>query len=683
MKKHSVLALTALIISFPLLAKEPIKTEQWLDFERPNNVQLAPDASLVLYNRIRIDKFNDTSHSEIWQVKPDGSKHAFLLKGSNVKWSPSGDRIAYVASGHNDSPQLFVRFMDGTVASSQITHHGLKPRNYAWSPDGEHIAYIARTIKSNQWSMELPGKPPGAKWKEDPYVIDTLHYRQDRVGMTNTGFDHLFVVPTDGGTPKQLTHGEWNVSMRRLGAIATGGSVSWSADGEYVYFDGQPRENSDIDVFKSLIYRVELSSGEVEAMTSIDGYFHSPVVSPDGKYIAYIGAPEWADDTYRHTHLYIMNADGTEQRRLVGDLVGPPEKVLWGSDSESVYFTYGKHGSINAHRTSLKGEVEVITSGEQVVQLDSIANDDTLGYTRSSPQQPSDVYIDAKSGVKKLTELNEDIFADTDFGEVKEIWYDSNDGTRVQGWMVMPPNYDKSKQYPMVLYIHGGPHAMYNVGFNFTFQDLAANDYIVLYTNPRGSTGYGAEFANAIQGMYPGPKDGNDLLSGVDNAIGTGLVDPNRLFVTGCSGGGVLTTYLVAVTDRFKSAVSRCPVTSWIAMAGYSDVPAWVYRFFDEPFWEKPNAWLKDSTLQMVGEVNTPVLLMTGDKDLRTPFEEAEQYFSALKMRGVPTRLVSMKGEYHGTGSIPSNYLRTQLMIRDWFDKYDPANRGESENKAE
>lgn len=683
MNRAFLIALVSLVISLPSLAGEPIRTEQWLDFERPSNVQVAPDASLVLYNRTRIDKFTDTVESEIWQVKPDGTKHAFLLNGSNAKWSPSGDRIAFVAKDDNDSSQLFVRFMDNSQATSQITHHALQPRNYAWSPDGKYIAYIARTTKSNKWSMELPGKPPGAKWNDDPYVIDTLHYRQDRVGMTNTGFDHLFIVPTDGGTPKQITEGEWNVSMRRLGAIASGGTLSWSADGDYLYFDGQPQENADIDVFKSLIYRVQVSSGKVEPITPADGYFHSPVVSPDGKHIAYIGAPEWADDTYRHTHLYLMKADGSEQRRLVGDLAGPPETVLWGPKSKSVYFTFGKHGSINVYRTRLNGEMEAVTNGEQVVQLDSIAKDGTLGFTRTSALQPPDVFVGTESEWRKLTELNQDIFADTSFGEVREIWYDSDDGTRIQGWMVMPPNYDKSKQYPMVLYIHGGPHAMYNVGFNFTFQDLAASGYIVLYTNPRGSTGYGAEFANAIQGMYPGPKDGNDLLTGVDAVIKSGAVDPNRLFVTGCSGGGVLTTYLVAVTDRFKSAVSRCPVTSWIAMAGYSDVPAWVYRFFDEPFWMNPDAWLKDSTLQMVGDVNTPVLLMTGDKDLRTPFAEAEQYFSALKMRGVPTRLVSMKGEFHGTGTIPSNYLRTQLMTREWFEKYDPVAQKTSENESE
>lgn len=673
MRKSIIVGLLAVGSCFTVFAKEPLKTEQWLDFERPSNVQLSPDGEHLLYTRRSIDAMHDKPHSEVWQVTPEGKKHSFLLKGSNVKWSPSGDRIAYLAAGDNHKPQLFVRYMDAEGATSQITHQALKPRNYAWSPDGKYIAYVARTVKSNKWSMSLPGKPPGAKWNDDPLVMDTLHYRQDRVGMTNTGFDHVFVVPADGGTPRQLTEGEWNVSTRIIGGIATGGTLSWSADGKYLYFDGQPRENADIDVFKSLVYRVSVADGDIEPMTPEDGYFHSPSVSPDGKHVAYLGAVEWHSDTYRHQDMYLMNADGSNQRKLVGDLASVPNTVLWGPRSKYLYFTYGRHGSVNVHRASLSGKVKAMTEGEQVVSLGSVAEKGLLGYTLSTPTMPADVYVDNQKKARQLTSLNDDIFANTEFGEVREMWYTSSEDTLVQGWMVMPPNYEEGKKYPMVLYIHGGPHAMYNVGFNFTFQDYAANGYVVLYTNPRGSTGYGAEFANAIQGMYPGPRDGADLLTGVDIAIETGAVDPERLFVTGCSGGGVLTTYLVAETDRFKSAVSRCPVTSWIAMAGYSDVPAWVYRFFDKPFWEDASDWLKDSTLHMVGKVNTPVLLMTGDKDLRTPFEEAEQYFSALKMRGVPTRLVAMKGEYHGTGSIPSNYLRTQLMVRDWFERYDPA----------
>lgn len=651
-----------------------LKPEHWLDFERAASPQISPDGDTILYTRRSIDKMNDRVRSEIWQVKDDGTGHAFVTKGGNVTWSPNGDRIAYTSRGDDGSSQLFVRMMDGSGLTSQITRESVNPRNFEWSPDGKQIAFIARTIVKNTWSVKLPGKPKGATWTADPVQIDTLNYRQDRVGITNTGFDHIFVVPTDGGTAKQVTSGDWNVSMRRLGAIATGGNLSWSGDGSYIYFDGQPRENGDIDVFKSIVYRVNVKTSEIEELTPEDGYFHSPSVSPDGGKVAYIGAPEWANDTYRLNHLYVMDADGSDKKRLAGDLSDSPSSVTWMPNGRSIVFTYNHHGSRNLHRVTMSGKVSELSDGVQVINLSSIAQDGTMAMTVTSPSNPADVYIQKSNNTaKRLTNLNADIFAGITLGEVKEIWYDSTENTKVQGWMVMPPNYDKDKKYPMVLYIHGGPHAMYNVGFNFLFQDLAASGYVVLYTNPRGSTGYGAEFANAIQGIYPGKRDGADLLMGVDAAIEAGNVDGERLFATGCSGGGVLTTYLVAETNRFKSAVARCPVTSWIAMAGYSDVPAWVYRFHKKPFWEDPTDWLENSTLQMVGKVETPVLLITGDKDLRTPFAEAEQYFSALKMRGIPTRLIAMKGEYHGTGSIPSNWLRTQAYTKAWFEQFDPA----------
>lgn len=675
MFKHIVctMALMFLLTTASGIQANTLKPEQWLDFERAASPQISPDGKVILYTRRSIDKMNDRSHAEIWQVNADGTKHAFVTKGANVTWSPQGDRIAFTRRDDNGSTQLFVRYMDAQGLTSQITTESVNPRNFAWSPDGTKIAFIARTIVKNTWSVALPGRPKGAKWTSDPVLIDTLNYRQDRVGITNTGYDHLFVVPADGGTAKQITDGEWNVSNRRLGAIATGGVLSWSADGKDLYFDGQPRENGDIDVFKSIVYRVNVKSGDITALTPADGYFHSPTVSPDGRYVAYIGAEEWASDTFRLNHLYLMRNDGTKSQMIAGNLSDSPSNVLWMSNSKGLVFTYNHHGSRNIHRVNLSGKMSALSQGQQVINLSSISDDGTMAMTLSTSQQPSDVYIQkSKKTPKRLTDLNGDIFADITLGEVKEIWYDSTENTKVQGWMVMPPNYDPNKQYPLALYIHGGPHAMYNVGFNFVFQDLAASGYVVLYTNPRGSTGYGAEFANAIQGIYPGKRDGADLLMGVDAAIETGNVDPDRLFVTGCSGGGVLTTYLVAQTNRFKSAVSRCPVTSWIAMAGYSDVPVWVYRFHKKPFWEDPTDWLENSTLQMVGNVETPVLLITGDKDLRTPFAEAEQYFSALKMRGVPTRLIAMKGEYHGTGSIPSNWLRTQAYIKAWFEMYDP-----------
>lgn len=674
MKNIKLLVLIFVSVCSVYVSSEPLKTEQWLDFERAASPQISPNGERILYVRRSIDKINDRPSSEIWQLKADGTQHAFVVKGSNIKWSPQGDRIAFIAPDSDGKPQLYVRYMDAEGLTSQISSLDINPRNYAWSPDGTHIAFIARTNKQNTWSISLPGKPKGANWTSDPILIDTLHYRQDRVGITNTGYDHIFVVPTDGGTAKQITSGEWNVSTRIIGGIATGGSLSWSKNGESIYFDGQPRENGDIDVFSSIVYKVSLKTKAVTSLTPPTGFFHTPIVSPNGKYIALVGAPEWASDTYRLTHLYLMKADGSDLKPLVKDLSASPNTFYWSTNSKELLFTYDHHGSRHVYSTGLSGKVSSLTEGQKVVSLGSLSKSGVMALIISSPNSAEDVYLQKGSrDAKRLTNLNQDIFSGVTLGEVKEIWYDSTENTKVQGWMVMPPNFDENKKYPMVLYIHGGPHAMYNVGFNFAFQELAASGYIVLYTNPRGSTGYGAEFANAIQGIYPGVRDGADLLNGVDFAIAKGNVDSERLFVTGCSGGGVLTTYMVAVSQRFKAAVARCTVSNWIAMAGTSDVPAWVYRFHEKPFWEDPIDWIENSPLHMVGNVNTPVLLITGDQDLRTPFAEAEQYFSALKVRGVPTKLIPMRGEYHGTGSIPSNWLRTQLYTKAWFERFDPS----------
>jgi dipeptidyl aminopeptidase/acylaminoacyl peptidase len=678
MKYLKLIFLTFISVSSVHVFSEPLKTEQWLDFERAYSPQISPDGERVLYVRSGIDKINDRATSEIWQVKADATKHAFVVKGANIKWSPQGNRIAFIAPDSDGKPQLHVRYMDAEGLTSQITSLDINPRNYSWSPDGKHIAFVARTNETNTWSITLPGKPKGANWTADPVLIDTMHYRQDRVGITNTGYDHIFVVPSDGGTAKQITSGDWNVSMRRIGGIATGGNVSWSKDGESIFFDGQPRENGDMDVFTSIVYKVSLKTKEITSLTPAEGFYHTPVVSPNGKYIALVGAPEWASDTYRLNHLYLMDIDGKNIKPLVTDLSDSPDDLYWGANSKEILFTYNHHGSRHVHSTNLSGKSKSLTQGQKVVNLSSLSDDGVMALTISTPDNAEDVYLQKGTReANRLTNLNQDIFADVSLGEVKEIWYESSENTKIQAWLVMPPDFDDSKKYPLILSIHGGPHAMYNVGFNFAFQELAASGYMVLYTNPRGSTGYGADFANAIQGIYPGKRDGADLLSGLDAAIANGGVDSERLFVTGCSGGGVLTTYMVATSQRFKAAVARCTVSNWISMAGTSDVPAWVYRFHKKPFWEDPTDWIENSPLHMVGDVNTPVLLITGDKDLRTPFAEAEQYFSALKMRGIPTELIPMRGEYHGTGSIPSNWLRTQLYTKAWFERFDPTLQSE------
>ena len=264
---------------------------------------------------------------------------------------------------------------------------------------------------------------------------------------------------------------------------------------------------------------------------------------------------------------------------------------------------------------------------------------------------------------------------------VDEVTYPSTGNANVMGWIYKPPAFDASKKYPLILEIHGGPFGNYNVGFNYMFQNFAANGFVVLVTNPRGSTGYGSDFINGIDHNYPG-LDFDDLMAGVDTVVAKGYVDSSRMYVSGCSGGGVLSSWVIGHTDRFAAAAVRCPVIDWISMAGHTDIPLFTYSFFKKPFWEDPSDWLSHSSLMSVGKVTTPTLLMTGVLDRRTPMPQTEEYYSALKVRGVPVKLLQFNEEYHGTGSKPSNYIRTQLYMMSWFNQWTRAAGGKVSTTA-
>jgi dipeptidyl aminopeptidase/acylaminoacyl peptidase len=319
----------------------------------------------------------------------------------------------------------------------------------------------------------------------------------------------------------------------------------------------------------------------------------------------------------------------------------------------------------------LKGGVTQLTEGRQMFDLSSFAKNGTAVGTIASAHEPGDIYrftLANPKAVTRLTSVNADVLEGVTLGEVEEIWYESTGGFRVQGWIVKPPDFDRSRKYPLMLAIHGGPHGMYNGAFNYAFQEHASNGYVTLYTNPRGSTGYGTAFANAINHDYPG-ADMPDLMKGVDEMIARGYTDPDNLFVYGCSGGGILTTYIVGNTDRFRAASANCPIVNWMSAMGTSDAISYT-RTFEKPFWEDPAEWIDRSSIFYVGNVKTPTMLMTGVNDLRTPMPQTEQFYSALKLLKVPTAMVRFNEEAHGTTSRPSNFVRTQLYLRYWFDKH-------------
>jgi dipeptidyl aminopeptidase/acylaminoacyl peptidase len=666
------LSLTALALPPSAVAQDPLPAQgtapappkdrltiaDYFDWEDVSGPSLSPDGRQVIYTRTWIDKVNDKRESSVWIMNADGSRNRFLVNGSEAKWSPDGSRIVYVAPGEPGGSQIWTRYMDAEGATTQITRLTETPSSVEWSPDGKTIAFGMLVRGSDSWRLAMPAAPRGAKWTEPPRVVTKVRYRSDRQGFLEDGLRQLFTVPADGGTPRQVTSGEWAAN-----------GTTWMPDGKSFVFTSLRTKDSEYAWRESDIYKVDIATGAVVALTNRKGPDNNPVPSPDGRLIAYSGYDS-TDATWKDATLYVMDADGRNARPLTETLDRSPSGMMWSPDGSGVYFNVENEGSRNLYFVSLRGEVRPVTKGAHALTVTDIGKGFVAVGVASSPQKPNDIVaFDVRTpAIRQLTDVNGDVLAGKKLATTEEVWYTSVDGYRVQGWIVKPADFDPAKKYPLMLEIHGGPHSMYNVGFSFARQDHAANGFVLLYTNPRGSTGYGSAFGNAIKNAYPG-KDYDDLMAGVDTVIGRGIVDPNRLYVFGCSGGGVLTAWTVGHTDRFAAAASMCPVINWLSFVGTTDGNSWYYNFAKYP-WDDPSEHLRRSPLMYVGNVKTPTLLMTGVNDLRTPISQTEEFYEALKVRKVPTAMIRFNNEWHGTSSTPSNFIRTQLYLRSWFDRY-------------
>ncbi|MGD8321938.1 MAG: prolyl oligopeptidase family serine peptidase, partial [Gemmatimonadota bacterium] len=499
-----------------------LTVEHYLDWETVSGPQLSPDGSQVVYSRRVVNKMEDRWESSIWIMDADGSRNRFLVKGGNPRWSPDGSRILYLAQGEPRGTQIFVLWMDAPASPTQVTRVDQPVSTPTWAPDGHAIAFVMHVPDPLAWPISLPAAPQGAKWTRTPRIEDRLHYRQDRVGFTEPGHTHLFLVPADGGTPRQLTHGDWNVGAR-FDDLAQGAGVDFTPDGETLLFDGWMASDGDDIYQRSNVYALDVASGGIRDLTGErPGFWASPAVSPDGRTVAFVGADS-TGDTHETTALWTMGVDGSGMRRVSGDLDRDPGDLRWAADGSGVYFDAPDHGSINVYFARAGGGVRQVTEGEQVLSLSSTGPDNIAVGIRSDPDAPGDVVrYDLRRGVsQQLTHANDDVLQGIHLGEVEEIRYPSTDGFRVQGWIVKPPSFDPSRKYPLILHIHGGPYAMYNVAFNYSFQNFAANGYVVLYVNPRGSTGYGTDFSDGIDHDYPS-GDYDDLMAGVDSLIGRG-----------------------------------------------------------------------------------------------------------------------------------------------------------------
>ncbi len=676
MRRFAVAFAIAVVGSIALHGQETrsttlLTTEHYLDWERVNDAQISPDGARIVYTRQAVNQLEDKWESSLWILNADGSQHRFLTKGSAGRWSPDGKRLLYLAEGDPKGAQLFVRWVEADGPATQITHVLEAPRNARWAPDGKSVAFSMFVADQEKWTISMPSEPKGAKWTPAPRVVGKLHFRQDQVGFLDEGYMQLFVVPADGGTPRQLTSGSWTVAP---GELRGAGSFDWTPDSKSIVVSGDRSTDLDRAYQSSQIYVVDVAAGTQRELVAKAGEWGRPVVSPDGRTVAFTGyAPTGRSHTVSDLFVIPLTAGGgADMRKISGDYDRDPINLRWAPDGSGVYFDADDHGARNIQFASIVGGVKPITNGRHLLTFDSMSKDLVAVGTAADPEHPQDIVkfsLKQPGPVTRLTDVNGDVLQGKQLAKVEEVTYTSSGNAKVQGWIVKPPTFDASKKYPLILEIHGGPFANYNVAFNYMFQNFAANGFVVLYTNPRGSTGYGSEFINGIDHNYPGP-DYDDLMAGVDTVVGKGYIDTSRMYVSGCSGGGVLSSWVIGKTDRFAAAAVRCPVIDWISMAGQTDVPLFTYSFFKKPFWEDPSDWLAHSSLMTVGKVTTPTLLMTGILDKRTPMPQTEEYFAALKVKGVPTRLLQFNEEYHGTGSKPSNYIRTQLYMMSWFNKY-------------
>lgn len=653
----SLAAIAVLLTPLSAQDKGRLTLDKLLDWESVSSPRLSPDCAQIVFTRTWTDKVNDRMQSDMWIMDADGSHQRFLCTGSSPRWSPDGSRIAYLKTGEPKGNQIHVLWMRDR-SSTQITHVEQSPAGLRWSPDGKSIAFNMQVPEKPSFTIKLPKRPKGAKWAPEPKIISRLNYRRDRRGYNPSGFRHIFLVDAIGGTPRQITSGDYNH-----------GSAEWSADGESLYFSGLRVEEADWKVRESEVYRVAVKTGAIEQITDRPGPDSGPAPSPDGTMLAYRTSPK-NKDTYNVSSIQIKAMKGSRfgDRTIYTDR--SPSSLTWAKDSQMLYATYRDHGESHLWAIPMSGAQRQLTHGKIQFRLYDIGKNGTIVGAISSPQQPREIVTISGQGVtRQLTDVNADILAGVKLGEVEEFTWKSHGDLEVQGWLVKPPDFDPRKKYPLILQIHGGPHGMYGIDFSFERQNHAAEGYLVLYANPRGSVGYGKKFGNEINNAYPG-YDYDDLMKGVDAVIAKGYVDEKALFVYGGSGGGVLTCWIVGKTSRFAAAVSMFPVTNWISFVGTTDGPYW-YTNFEKLPWQNLEEHWRRSPLRLVGNVTTPTMLITGELDLRTPMAQTEEYYQALKLRKVDTLMVRVPDEYHGAaGRHMSNRLRRILYVRKWFGKY-------------
>ena len=661
----SVMLISPLAISQPSNKLEPIDV---FDMEYVSNTEISPKGDKVLFQRNFKDIMTDKNLSNLWIVNFDGSGMMPITTGDHnafsPKWSHSGDMFTY-KSNVEGRTQLYLYNLQNN-STQKLTNVQSSIGNVEWSPDDKYLLFNSFVESADPRLIKMPKKPKGADWNSPPIEIDDMVYRYDGGGYRRSGNNQIFILPVEGGTPRQVSSLDKNPS-----------SAVWLGT-DKVLFSANLHDDSDFEPNNSEIHVLDINSGQVKQLTTRFGPDRSPAISPDNSTIAFLGY----DDKYlgyQQNSLYVMDTDGSNVKLVSEGFDRNISNINWMRDGKGLYFQYDTEGMTKIASMSLSGKVKDIVDELGGLSLGrpysggsfTISQSGRYAFTYGNVYNPADLAVGFNGSKERLTHLNKDLFDYKELGKVEEVWYESSyDGKRIQGWLVYPPNIDPTTTYPLILEIHGGPFTNYGFRFSAEVQLFASEGYFVLYTNPRGSTSYGKEFANLIHHNYPS-QDYDVLMSGVDLVVTRDYIDGDNLFVTGGSGGGVLTSWIIGKTDRFRAAVVAKPVINWYSFVLYADNISFFYKYwFPGMPWDNLEEYMKRSPISYVGNVTTPTMLLTGEDDYRTPMAESEQFYAGLKLNKVESMLVRIPGASHGIAARPSNLIAKVNAITAWFDKY-------------
>jgi dipeptidyl aminopeptidase/acylaminoacyl peptidase len=671
MNKTIALVSLALLVP-PAYGDAPKKftADDVFELEYASDPRISPDGSRIVYERRSNDIMTDGTRSNLWIVDVDGGGHRPLVSGTqsatSPRWSADGERIAYVQATGSGSG-IYVRWLD-SGATGLVANLQKSPSELTWSPDGRWLAFTMDVPKKTEPIAAPRSKPEGAEWSEPVKVIDSAQYRWDGLGFLETAREHIFVVPADGGTPRQVTSGDFN----------HGGPLSWTPDSGRIVFSADRKEGWELRVGESDIFSISVIDGALEQVTDRQGGEDAPVVSPNGRYIAYASNPNRMLP-YNQRVLHVMSIDGTNDRVLTADLDRSVYGLSWAGDRQ-VYFHYDDRAVRKVARANLDGDLAVVAEGLGSTSLGrpytsgtfTVAANGTVAYTYGTASRPAEVAVAGRRNAGIVTALNEDLLGDRALGQVTEVIYNSSfDGQEIQGWYITPPGFEEGRRYPLILEIHGGPYLAYGPYFSAEMQLMAAAGYVIFYDNHRGSTGYGEDFAMLLHNKYSSPEDFADHMSGVDAMIGKGIVDADNLFITGGSAGGIASAYAIGLTDRFNAAAVAKPVVNWISKTLTADsyIGQISHQFPGMP-WEAFEHYWQRSPLSLVGNMVTPTMLISGEEDYRTPISETEQLYQALKLKGVDVVMVRVPGSSHGIAGRPSRLVAKVDNILAWFKRY-------------